>query len=201
MKLLHRPLLFVFLLLSCSLSLKAQYEEYESSVYRKWKVDGMIGYARPQGAGTKTGFLLNIEPKYNITDQITTGLRIEGAAMARGYVDVTGVRFNGEAGLNLSFVPTVDYYFTQTLARPFLGTGAGVYNLVSAEVNAGNTTTIQIPSVTKFGFLLRGGVEIWHIRTAIEYNFIGKTGNINNNYLGLKIGFVIGGGPRLQEEE
>jgi len=31
---------------------------------------------------------------------------------------------------------------------------------------------------------------------AVEYNVVGKTGSINNNYLGIKIGAFIGGGRK-----
>jgi hypothetical protein len=30
----------------------------------------------------------------------------------------------------------------------------------------------------------------------VEYNFVSKSGQINNNYLGLKIGIVFGGGVK-----
>ncbi len=48
-----------------------------------------------------------------------------------------------------------------------------------------------------FAFAPRVGFEYGHFRTAIEYNAVGKTGAINNNYLGIKLGFFIGGGGRL----
>ena len=58
----------------------------------------------------------------------------------------------------------------------------------------------------QIGFLLRGGLEIGKIRCGLEYNLISKAdikmpngqiiGTVNNSYLGLFIGFTIGGGKR-----
>ncbi len=180
-------------------SLSAQ-DDYSDRVYKKLKVDGSMGWARPAGAGKKTGVLLSFEPKYNFTDNIAVGLRTELTAMARGTVNISGTTLEGKAGVGLSFLPTGDIYFTQTTARPFAGIGAGIYNLLSLQASTGDGGSIQIPSVTKFGGMIRGGVEVWHIRAAIEYNFVGKSGGFNNNYLGLKIGLVFGGGKHRFDE-
>ncbi len=55
----------------------------------------------------------------------------------------------------------------------------------------------------QLGLLLRGGLEIGNTRYGIAYNFIPKAaikipngqiiGTINNSYLGLSIGFKLGG--------
>jgi outer membrane protein X len=175
-------------------------DDYSDRVYKKFKVDGAMGWARPSGAGKKTGVLLSFEPKYNVTDNIAVGLRTELTAMARGNVNISGTQLEGKAGVGLSFLPTADVYFTQTLARPFAGGGAGIYNLLSLQASTGDGGTLQIPAVTKFGGMIRGGVEVWHIRAAVEYNFVGKSGGFNNNYLGLKIGLVFGGGKHNNDE-
>lgn len=177
----------------------AQHEENER-IYKKWRFEGMMGYARPSGPGNKAGVLLSFEPKYNVTDQLSVGLRNELTAMARGYVDVNGNSFSGKAGAGLSFLVTGDYFFTTTLVRPFAGAGAGIHNLFQAEVNTTGNQVVNLPAVTKPGMLLRTGVDVWHFRAALEYNLVGKTGEVNNNYWGLKIGIVIGGGPYQNEE-
>ncbi len=164
--------------------------------YKPFEVELNAGYARPQGKGAKVGFLLGMEPRYNIVDQVSIGLRMEATAMARGYVGVNGTtpNGNGEAGLGLHFTPTVEYYFTNRLVRPFIGGGAGIYNFMSIEANSDNGGTVQIPTSTRFGGFARAGIEIWHLRASFEYNFVGKTDNINNNYLGIKLGITLGGG-------
>lgn len=186
------------LFISSALSSFAQ-DETERN-FKPWRVDGGMGWARPSGKGSKAGVLLFMEPKYNITDQVSVGLRMEATAMARGYVDVNGNAFSGKAGLGLSFVPTVDYFFTQSTVRPFIGAGGGIYNLVTAEINTTDNQFVKLPAATRFGGVVRAGVDVWHLKAAVEYNMVGKTQGINNNYIGLKLGIVIGGGKYATDE-
>lgn len=164
--------------------------------YKPFEVELNAGYARPQGKGAKVGVLLGMEPRYNLVDRVAIGLRMEATAMARGYVGVDGTtpNGNGEAGIGMHFTPTVEYYFTNRLVRPFIGGGAGIYNFLSIEANSDNGGSVQVPASTRFGGFGRAGIEIWHLRAAFEYNFVGKTNNINNNYFGIKLGIVLGGG-------
>lgn len=191
-----RKQLFFALALFISTALTAQDRFEVVHHYKPFEVELNAGYARPQGKGAKVGFLLGMEPRYNLIDQLSIGLRMEATAMARGYVGVNGTtpNGNGEAGLGLHFTPTVEYYFTNRLVRPFIGGGAGIYNFMSIEANSDNGGTVQIPTSTRFGGFARAGIEIWHLRAAFEYNLVGKTNNINNNYLGIKLGITLGGG-------
>lgn len=191
-----RKQLFLALALFISTVLTAQERFEVVHHYKPFEVELNAGYARPQGNGAKVGFLLGMEPRYNIVDKVSIGLRMEATAMARGYIGVNGTtpNGNGEAGLGLHFTPTVEYYFNNRLVRPFIGGGAGIYNFMSIEANSNNGGTVQIPTSTRFGGFARAGIEIWHLRAAFEYNLVGKTNNINNNYLGIKLGITLGGG-------
>jgi hypothetical protein len=194
MKSFFLKIIFAFASVLICFSISAQDKFEVVHHYKRFKVDLGMGYARPQGKGSKAGVLLYMEPKYNVVDKLSVGLRTEATAMARGYVDVNNSKVTGKAGLGLSFLATGDYYFNNRLARPFAGAGAGIYNLISLEATTSNGGSISIPSTTKFGTMIRAGVEVWHVRAAIEYNFVPKTGLITNNYLGIKIGIVLGGG-------
>jgi hypothetical protein len=164
----------------------------QSTVFKPFKVDLAFGYAMPGGKGAKAGMLFAIEPKYAITDNITAGLRMEGAIMAQAQVDQsTGELKSGAVKANASYAATGDYYFTTSTFRPFAGVVAGLYSVASADMDS---ETEEVATGKKFGFAPRAGFEVGHFRTAIEYNFVGKTGSINNNYLGIKLGFFIGGG-------
>lgn len=191
----RKQFLFILSIFICS-ALAAQDRFEVVHHYKPFEVELNAGYARPQGKGAKVGFLLGMEPRYNLIDQLSIGLRMEATAMARGYVGVNGTtpNGNGEAGLGLHFTPTVEYYFTNRLVRPFIGGGAGIYNFMSIEASSDNGGTVQIPTSTRFGGFARAGIEIWHLRAAFEYNLVGKTNNINNNYLGIKLGITLGGG-------
>ncbi len=185
-------LFFFFLFLMSTVSAQDKFEIIHH--YKPFKVDAGLGYARPQGMGAKAGALMYIEPKLNLLDKLSIGIRSEATAMARGAFDASDFEAKGEAGLSFSALGTADYYFTNRLVRPYVGAGAGVYRLISVEGTSNGGGSVTIPSETKFGGMIRAGVEIWHIRLGAEYNIIGKSGIIANNYLGLKIGIVFGGG-------
>ncbi|MFT3845056.1 MAG: hypothetical protein QM725_08390 [Lacibacter sp.] len=185
-------LAFSFLFVAFHVSAQDKFEIIHH--YKPFKVDAGLGYARPQGFGAKAGALMYIEPKFNLLDKVSVGLRGEATAMARGAFNAGDFEASGEAGLSFSALGTADYYFTNRLVRPYVGGGAGVYKLISVEGTSNGGGSITIPTETKFGGMVRAGVEIWHIRLGAEYNFIGKSGIIANNYFGLKFGIVFGGG-------
>jgi outer membrane protein W len=164
----------------------------QSTAFKPFKVDLAFGYAVPGGKGAKGGMLFAIEPKYAITDNITAGLRMEGAIMAQAQVDEsTGELKSGSVKANASYAATGDYYFTTNTFRPFAGLVAGLYSVAAADMDS---ETGDVATGKKFGFAPRAGFEVGHFRAAVEYNFVGKTASINNNYLGIKLGFFIGGG-------
>lgn len=188
----------LFILHSASAQLRFETEHH----FKPFEVLLDAGYARPAGKGAKAGVLLALEPRFNALDRLALGLRMEATAMARGYAGISGMNpnANGEAGVGISFVPTAEYYFANRTVRPFIGGGAGVYNFLSIEASSENGGSFAIPASTKFGGMARAGVEVWHFRAAVEYNFVRKTGDINNNYLGIKIGIILGGGQYSMED-
>jgi outer membrane protein W len=165
----------------------------QSTVFKPFKVDLAFGYAVPGGSGSKGGVLFAIEPKYAINDNIALGLRMEAAVMARATTDASGQEFTGDVKASGSYLATADYYFNTNKFRPFAGLGAGIYSNAAVAVNSG-TAESEVAASTKFGAAPRVGFEYGHFRMAAEYNVVGKTGSINNNYLGIKLGFFIGGG-------
>lgn len=169
----------------------AQESETGNRIFKKFKVDVSLGYAMPQesgGSGTKAGALFVIEPKYAVMDELSVGLRMEGAVMAN--VDLDGE--SGNAKANYSYLATGDYYFSNNKFRPFAGAGTGIYTFASVDFSSDNPSLDNIPVSSKFGFMARGGFEYGHLRLGVEYNFVGQ----KMGYLGLKIGAVIGGGRK-----
>lgn len=174
---------------------------------RPFKVDLGIGYAIPAGTGVKGGVLFVIEPKYAVIPQLALGVRFEGVVIARfGGYDAEG-NPNTEVKGQGSYVATGDYYFTNNYAvRPFVGGGVGIYRIAGVEMTSGAE---GVSTSSKFGGMIRGGVELSHIRLGIEYNIVPSTtfsgydmnGNpatltSRNGYLGLKLGVCIGGGRK-----
>ena len=166
----------------------------QSTVFKPFKVDLALGYAMPGGSGAKGGILFAVEPKYAINDNIALGLRMEGAVMARAAVSPNGQEASGDVKASGSYLATGDYYFNTNSFRPFAGVGVGLFKNAAVAFDTGTAEANEVAASSKFGAAPRVGFEAGHFRMAIEYNVMGKTGSINNNYLGIKIGAFIGGG-------
>ena len=163
-----------------------------------------LGYTVPSNGGG--GILFSIEPKYNIKDNMNVGLRIGAAAMVRD-IEGEGDSQSAKLSANGSYVGTYDYYFNAagTSFVPYIGGGAGYYSIANVEVDSGsNTESIALDASGKFGGLLRGGFEWGKFRMGLEYNLVPKStlqdlngnnkGTISNSYLGIHLGFFVGGG-------
>ena len=202
-----KKIAFSILLLTSVVFAKAQVE----SPFKPFKVDASIGYAMPGGEGAKGGFLFALEPKYEVIPNLSVGIRWEIAIMVRGSVDQTNSTAKVDAKAAGSYLATGDYYFSQTKVRPFAGAGLGIYKLAaaSASSNGSTTTTASASAGSKFGEMVRAGVELSHFRVGVEYNIVPSTKletvnssgvhtttSTKNGYLGIKVGFVIGGGRK-----
>ena len=192
---------FSILLLASAFFAKAQDAEF-----KPFKVDVSLGYAIPGGEGAKGGVLFVIEPKYAVIPNVSVGLRLESAIMARGRVTANGEAADVDVKAAGSYLLTGDYYFTSTTVRPFAGLGLGIYSLASASTNDGGNTA-AVSAGSKFGEMVRAGVEISHFRVGVEYNIVPSTKyqvatsstttkeySAKNGYIGIKLGFCIGGG-------
>jgi len=199
--------LLAIVILSSTISLSAKGQDAVN--LKPFKVDLSVGYAIPGGEGTKGGIVLAVEPKYAVIPNLAIGLRMEGAIIAKfsGY-DEDGNAMNTKVKAAGSYLATGDYYFTNNYAlRPFAGVGAGIFSLAGIEVNSSSE---NISGGSKFGGMVRGGIEAGHFRIGLEYNIVPKTtfegydsnGNFvtgltsSNNYMGIKIGAFIGGGRK-----
>ena len=178
----------------------------QDAEFKPFKVDLALGYAIPGGTGAKGGVLFALEPKYAVIPNVSVGLRMEGAVMVRGHVDANGNAEDLSAKAAGSYLVTGDYYFTSTTVRPFAGLGLGIYSLATASSD-NNGTTSSASAGSKFGEMVRAGVEIAHFRVGLEYNIVPKTKyevvasngakselSSKNGYIGIKLGFFIGGG-------
>ncbi|MES2850293.1 MAG: outer membrane beta-barrel protein [Bacteroidota bacterium] len=166
-------------------SAMAQTGKSSGYTFKKFKVDVSLGYAKPQSDDTDGGVIFVIEPKYAVLNQLSVGLRMEGAGLAR-------VGSDGESGkvrILGSYVATGDYYFTNNRFRPFAGAGGGIFTMASVDIEDSDET---IPMSSSFGFMVRTGFEYGHLRLGLEYNILkDKAG-----YFGVKLGACIGGGRK-----
>lgn len=182
----------------------------KSSNLKPFKCDVSVGFAIPGGSGSKGGVLFAVEPKHGIlNNRLAMGLRMEGAFVARvgSAYDAYGEPEDYSVKLSSSFLATGDYYFTDNYVfRPFAGAGVGMFFLAGVE---STQTSDQVSTASKFGGMLRVGMEVYHFRLGFEYNlvpnatYIGYDSNGNeihgltskNSYIGIKLGVCFGGGP------
>lgn len=167
-----------------------------------------LGYTVPSSGGG--GLLFYLEPKYNIQDNLNIGLRFGTAAMVRDlvYYDITD-EITGKISANASVALTADYYFNTPGKNfaPFLGGGLSYMNFASLEWDSDIDDEILVGAFDiKYALapFLRGGFETGKFRLSLDYNFVPKSEIINsqgavigesgNSYLGIAIGFYVGGG-------
>jgi outer membrane protein X len=190
--------LLTILFLGASVWMAQGQEASPGRIFKPFKVDVSLGYAIPQGTGAKGGLIFAVEPKYAVTEAISVGLRLEGAAMVRGLSNTNDPdNLDGEVSAAGSYLATGDYYFSTNKFRPFLGGGFGLYQIASATIVNGSSN-LETPSSSEFGGMIRGGFEAGHFRLGVEYNFVPETtfqnNTFKNGYLGIKLGVCIGGG-------
>lgn len=193
--------LFAFLL-TCAAISSASAQDFKPF---KWNLS--VGYARPTGAGAGGGLLVSTEPKYGLNDQIDIGLRAEIALMAKA-VMVNGDVTSGQIKAAGSYVLTGTYLLTTTNFRPYVGIGAGLYAVggTSFEYKDNMATTptdYTVEGARKLGLMGRAGFKAGHFNMGVEYNYVpstkislttGQTAKSSNGYVGVKLGFDIGGG-------
>jgi hypothetical protein len=170
-------------------------------IFKRFKGDVSLGYAQRLGNEGSGGVLFAMEPKFAIIDQLSVGLRIEGAIMSRA-ISSNNVYSDDDAVFSGSYVATADYYFTNNYSiRPFAGAGVGVFSVVS-DLSDYYDNDLSY----KLGGIVRAGVEIKHFRFGLEYNMTpevsiylpgsSSTTLSKTSYIGIKAGFCFGGGPR-----
>ncbi len=169
----------------------AQNDDHELKLYRH---EISLGIAKPFNSGL--GFSFATEPKFAVIKKLAVGLRLEGLI----WLDTDNQATLGYSeSFSYSLVPTVDYYFTKSAFRPFVGVGYGLYfysKSSSYYENANNP-----------GMLARVGFEAGHFRLGIQYNHITRNYKPNGNssghsvnwgYFDLKLGVVIGSGNKTR---
>jgi len=182
------------ILLSLTLILKVASAQIYDREFKPFKIDVSTGYGIPNGSNIKGGLLFAFEPKYAFTsDQLSFGVRLEGALMKIDSGNDTANVNSTESATNISALITGDYYFGNNDVRPFLGCGAGVYNITTPTDKNEGALLPDISISTKFGVMFRGGIEWNHFRAGLEYNFTSGS-SPSFKYVGIKVGILLGGG-------
>lgn len=177
--------------------------------FKPFKVNLSLGYARPAGSGAAGGLLVSLEPKYGLSDNLDLGLRIELAAMARS-ISVNNQNGDVSAKGMGSYLFTGTYYLSKNNFRPYVGLGVGLYSIAGTTVTVVNGQVqddyedYKVEASNKFGVMARVGFKAGHFNLGVEYNIVpnsksdilSQSIDSKNAYLGVKLGFDIGGGRK-----
>ena len=149
-----------------------------------------FGFASAGGDRFGGGVELGGEVRYNIDNRFSAGLKSEFAIFAtdlgNDLIDV---------GVVVGFSLTGDYYFVEDrVIRPFVGFGIGRYGgaTVIANTNDDEVDEDDIITGAAFGVSPRVGIELSHLRIALEYNL-----TFNDqvpSYIGLSLSPTLWGG-------
>lgn len=149
--------------------------------YQPIRVDLTFYAAYAAADATSWGGGLAIEPKYNVTDHLSAGFRLDAAGFVTQDVKVS----SGSTSTNVSqgaravaaFLVKADYYLTDSTVRPFLGIGAGLYRIgagsQSVSASGSGATVVQTASSFRgFGFAPQLGLNLGGFRLAATYHVI-----------------------------
>jgi outer membrane protein X len=144
-----------------------------SENFQPIRVDTTFNFVYGAADVREYGIGAAIEPKFNVTDQIAVGLRLEGAALVPESVSVGSDNVSMGVRALSAYLAKVDYYFTTTDVRPFVGLGAGYYSIggVSQSVGSGGVVQ-QGEAFTGFGVAPQLGVNFGAFRLAGTYHFL-----------------------------
>jgi outer membrane protein W len=192
--------LFILFLLCSAFASTTQAQDY-----KKFRVGLGLGYAASGGSGSSGGVLVALEPSYRLSDALSLGLRLETAALTRGFSqDISSGSSVGVAAIG-SYTVNGQYYFGSSSFRPFVGLGLGLYSLASVSVSYQGTSVDAVASESKVGFYPRAGFDYGHFNLTLDYNVIGSSDvtsisgsslSVTNSYFGARIGVYFGGGKK-----
>jgi len=206
-KILRNEILAFIFLIVCGHTFFAQEKN-------RFKVGVDLGAA----LASDVGVLMAVEPKYNINENNSIGLRLGATfVLGRNIEESINSQYMIEEWANLneiySFAATFDRYLGKANSRfqPFISGGLSYYKLsgisnISAKDNhdVNLTTTAKVKG--QMGLLVRGGFEFGKFRLGLECNFIPKSeikmqngeiaGWAKDSYFGVSLGGIIGGGKR-----
>jgi hypothetical protein len=149
--------------------------------YKPFKIGLGLGTAMCNSYGSVPGALVTLEPGGSNNSSLAWGFRLELAAFDSVNQDQPG-------GSIASYSWCVMHYFSSKKFRPFVGGGLG-----GSSVNDNSEALIIYPRV---------GFDVGHFSLSADYNFIlPNTANEFTTYLGIRIGFFVGGGKKSEKEK
>ena len=170
------------------------------------------------------GGTFTVEPAHRLDDNISMGLRIQGGFFSRIVEATIQDRTYSfvQVANTFSWGVSAKYYFTNTSFRPYVGLGAGLYILISADgdrprgisVSGGPT---RGNSIRKLLVYPRIGFDWRHFNINVDVNLVPKsdveledytvnsdleavalvnTAHVQNSHVAFTLGFFLFGGKR-----
>jgi outer membrane protein X len=94
-----------------------------------------------------------------------------------------------------------EYFLSESSARPFVGLGIGRYVLAGTAASGSGSASIGVGR--HFGVMPQLGINLGSFRLAVAYNILvgkdevsmgyGSVKEISRNYVGIDMGFRVGG--------
>lgn len=205
------------LLAVLSLLAAAPVARAQARSYQPIRVDLTVFGAYAPSDATAWGIGAAVEPKFNLTDNVSIGLRLEGSGFVTQDVSVSSggseVSVSQGARAVSAYLAKADYYFGTSSSRPFVGLGLGLYKIGSASQSVSGGSVVQsAAALDGFGFCPQIGVNFGGFRMAATYHMV--TGGdlvvatqavgapaptevkLSKNFLAFEIGGTFGGNPR-----
>ena len=177
--------------------------------YEFFRTDsGLIGAYVP-GTGSFGGGAV-VEPKLNISDQLSLGLRTSVAITGGGKIEGNSGDVSVGLGISVGALAKGEYYFSTSSTRPFLGFGAGLYYLVSQDVDTGGGVSVSQSAGEYFGFAPQVGIQLGGFRLALTYNAmlganyevvqsVGGTKKVRQDFVTIDLAFLVKGGRKIAD--
>jgi len=154
----------------------------------EWEVAG-ITFAAPDSEFLDVGIGFYTEPRYNLSDNLSVGLRLQLIFFG----NKEGVGEISDVGINRSASIFADYYIgNKGNIRPFLGAGFGRQKQTDYFIFDQNSgQSIKLGGTKGLALSPRVGLELWVLRFSFEYALILQ--EEGTNYFGFNLGLNIGG--------
>jgi hypothetical protein len=200
-----------------ALALAAPAARAQAPSYQPIRVDLTFYGAYAPADATSWGGGLALEPKYNVTDQLAVGFRLDAAGFVTQDVKVNSTAGDANISQGARAVTTLlakaDYYLTTSPVRPFVGLGLGLYRIGAGSQSVSGGTVVQTAqSFRGFGFAPQVGVNLGGFRLAGTYHAVmggdmvvatqavgapaATEVKLSKNFFSFEIGGTFGGGRR-----
>lgn len=160
--------------------------------FKPFKVEIAGGVGVPTSG--RVGYLLSLEPKYALNDQVTIGLRTESFVIfQKPFANLSTV---GTLHIRSYSLSSDRYFKLGGQTRLSTGAAIGIYQYARGTANRDDykSLTLNEFSSIKPGIAPRIGLELSHFRVGVEYNLVLQQADQNINYVSAKVGLLLGGG-------